>query len=191
MRLAGVLDETGRAALVRDLAARVIAAAAPLPVVVVCEGADVAHFAAEHGADVLLEPDGLGLSRSVEAGVVRLGSQGFDVVTIAHGDLALVTELVSAGREAGAGGESEVTIAPDRRLDGTNVMSVPADSGFCFAYGPGSFRRHRAEATRLGLSCRVVYDWNFAVDIDLPEDLEVLGTLEEREERAERAESGR
>ena len=40
------------------------------------------------------------------------------------------------------------TLVPDRRLDGTNVLAVPTEAGFRFAYGAGSFGRHRAEAQR-------------------------------------------
>jgi 2-phospho-L-lactate guanylyltransferase len=173
MRLAPALGESARAGLVRKLAARVVAAAAPMPVAVVCEDESVARFAADLGADVLLVSPGLGLSGSVAAGVDRLASEGIDVVTVAHGDLAMVVELSSAGRDAGEGGEGEVTIAPDRRLDGTNVITVPTRRGFRFAYGPGSFERHRAEAARIGLACRIMYDWNLALDVDLPDDLDV------------------
>ena len=48
---------------------------------------------------------------------------------------------------------------------------VPTGAGFCFAYGAGSFERHRSEAARLGVPCQLVYDRRLAIDIDLPEDL--------------------
>ena len=67
-----------------------------------------------------------------------------------------------------------VTLVPDRRRDGTNVAVVPTGAGFCFAYGAGSFERHRTEAARLGLPCQIVYDRRLALDIDLPEDLALL-----------------
>jgi 2-phospho-L-lactate guanylyltransferase (CobY/MobA/RfbA family) len=54
------------------------------------------------------------------------------------------------------------------------VAVVPAGVGFRFAYGAGSFERHRTEAARLGLPCRIVHDRRLAIDIDLPEDLALL-----------------
>jgi 2-phospho-L-lactate guanylyltransferase len=63
---------------------------------------------------------------------------------------------------------------PDRRLDGTNVACVPTRAGFDFAYGLGSFARHLAEARRLGLRTRVVYDWRLASDLDVPADLALV-----------------
>jgi 2-phospho-L-lactate guanylyltransferase len=64
-----------------------------------------------------------------------------------------------------------VTIVPDRRLDGTNVLAVPTDIGFRFAYGAGSFAAHRAEALRLGQQLRIVNDSRLGWDVDLPDDL--------------------
>ncbi len=45
---------------------------------------------------------------------------------------------------------------------------------FAFAYGPGSFRRHAAEARRLGLGLRVVRDPDLAFDVDVPADLAAI-----------------
>jgi 2-phospho-L-lactate guanylyltransferase len=175
-RLAPVLADEERAQLVRALTAHVIAAAAPLPVAVVCDDRDVAAFAEARGALVLWTP-GLGLSGAVDAGVERLAGSGFDVVTVAHGDLPLARDLAGAGRDVGEGGEAEVMLVPDRRFDGTNVATVPSRAGFRFAYGAGSFARHRTEAARIGLDCRILHDFRLASDVDLPEDLALVRSL--------------
>ncbi len=73
--------------------------------------------------------------------------------------------------------EGAITLAPDRRLDGTNVAAVPTKSGFTFAYGAHSFDRHRAETERLGLDLHVVYDPRLAADVDVPEDLHYAAHL--------------
>jgi 2-phospho-L-lactate guanylyltransferase len=152
------------------MAAKVIAAAAPLPVAVVCEDDAVARFAENLGASVIWAP-AAGLSGAVAAGVDELGRRGYDVVTVAHGDLPLAWDLPSFGRDVDEGGGTEVALVPDRHLDGTNVATIPSRSGFRFAYGPGSFERHRAEAVRVGLSCRIIHDARLAIDVDLPDDL--------------------
>jgi 2-phospho-L-lactate guanylyltransferase len=164
LRLATVLDTHAREAFARELASRVISAAAPLPVLVVCDDDDVATWATEHGASVAWTP-GLGLSAAVMAGVERLCADGVALAIVAHADLPFAAGLATLG-EAGT-----VTLVPDRRRDGTNVAAVPTGAGFCFAYGAGSFERHRLEAARLGLPCQIVYDRRLAIDIDLPEDL--------------------
>ena len=69
-------------------------------------------------------------------------------------------------------GSDVVALTPDRRRDGTNVMSVPARSGFRFAYGAGSFDAHRAEAERCGLVVVTVEAEHLAWDVDRPDDLD-------------------
>jgi len=64
-----------------------------------------------------------------------------------------------------------VTLVPDRRRDGTNVAAVPTAVTFSFAYGKGSFARHRAAAARLDLPVRIVEDAALGWDVDLPADL--------------------
>ncbi len=60
---------------------------------------------------------------------------------------------------------------PDRHGDGTNVVALPTDLAFQFAYGPGSFRRHLAAAIAARHSVRVRRDPLLAADIDTPDDL--------------------
>jgi 2-phospho-L-lactate/phosphoenolpyruvate guanylyltransferase len=169
-RLAGVLDGPSRVALARRMAASVLAAAAPLPVAVVCDDRAVADWAADHGAEVLWRP-GRGLDQAVADGVTALREAGRRRVVVAHADLPLATEL---GWVAGFPG---VTIVPDRRDDGTNVVSIPTGADFRFAYGAGSFRRHAGETRRLGLGLRVVRDAALGWDVDVPDDLAALGAL--------------
>ena len=72
-----------------------------------------------------------------------------------------------------------VALVPCHRDDGTPVLSVPTAGEFRFAYGPDSFRRHAAEARRLGLAVRVVRDRDLAFDVDVPDDLvDLAGDLE-------------
>ena len=164
LRLATVLDPPAREALARELASRVILAAAPMAVLVVCDDREVAAWAEEHGARVAWTP-GLGLSAAVMTGVEQLAGEGVELAVVAHADLPLAAGLATLG-DAGV-----VTLVPDLRRDGTNVAVVPAAAGFRFAYGAGSFERHKKEAARLGLRCQVVHDRRLAIDIDLPEDL--------------------
>lgn len=166
-RLDSILSEPERQRLVRTMAAHVVAACAPLPVAVVCDDKAVAEWAASQGATVLWEP-GQGLNGAVGAGVGRLAAAGTRWVTIAHGDLPRARGLGTLRPFDG------VTLVPDRRDDGTNVLRLPAQCDFRFAYGPGSFRAHRAEATRLGLAVRVVRDPDLAYDVDLPADVAEL-----------------
>ena len=164
VRLAPELDPPARADLARRMAGVVVAAAAPLPVCVVCDSPVVRAWAVEHEARVIWTP-GLGLNGAVQAAVDQLATEGVDVVVVAHGDLPLATRLEWVAATPG------VTIVPDRRHEGTNVLAVPTAIGFRFAYGAGSFERHRAEATRLHQQVRIVNDPRLGWDVDLPDDL--------------------
>ena len=86
MRLASVLGPEQRAALARKMAEHVLAAAAPLPVVVVCDDEEVATWARSRGARTLPEP-GLGLNGAVNAAVAQLCAEGYNRLVVAHSDL--------------------------------------------------------------------------------------------------------
>lgn len=169
-RLAPALDPAARAELARRMAERVLAAATPLPVTVVCDDAEVAAWARARGAAVVDEP-GRGLNGAVAAGVAFLEAAGATEVVVAHADLPAARDLAAVTGFAG------ISLVPDRRRDGTNVVCVPAGSGFRFAYGAGSFRRHCAEAARTGLPWRVVEEPALAWDVDLPADLVGAATV--------------
>jgi 2-phospho-L-lactate/phosphoenolpyruvate guanylyltransferase len=164
VRLAPALDDPSRAALARGMARIVVAAAGPLPVAVVCDDEEVAEWARSVGAQVFWRPE-RGLNGAVADGVSRFGAEGFERIIVAHADLPLAEDLAWVADHDG------VTLVPDRRDDGTNVICVPTGVGFEFSYGPHSFGRHLAEAERLGLSHRVVREPRLGWDIDTPGDL--------------------
>jgi len=163
-RLGSSLTGEERQALVRRMAERVIAAAAPLPVAVVCDDTEVADWARMHGALVVWEP-GRGLDGAVEEGTQRLAAMGVEWITVAHGDLPLAVGLGDLPPFDG------ITLVPDRRDDGTNVVNLPAGCGFRFSYGPGSFQRHLGECSRIGMPVSVLRSPALAFDVDWPADL--------------------
>ncbi len=166
-RLATLLDEEQRAELARAMASRVVAAAVGLPVTIVCDDDDVAVWAETLGASVLWRP-GVGLNEAVSDGVSVLADR-YDEIIVTHADLPLARDL-SLVR-----GFTGITLVPDRRRDGTNIICLPSRCGFRFAYGVASFMRHCDEANRIGQPLRVLYDENLAWDIDTPDDLLALG----------------
>jgi hypothetical protein len=94
-RLHQAMTGPERAELARAMADRVLAAAHPLPLAVVCDDVDVAEWARAWGALVVWEP-GRGLNGAVEAGVAHLGHAGVVQVTVAHADLPHATDLETA-----------------------------------------------------------------------------------------------
>lgn len=164
LRLAPALSPERRQHLARAMATRVVRSAAGLPAAVVCDDAEVAEWATSLGALVLWEP-GRGLNAAVQAGVGQLRDLGVRAVIVAAGDLPLATDLRWVVDFDG------ITLVPDRRMDGTNVIGLPAETPFAFSYGPGSFARHLELAAATGTPLRVVHSEPLAWDVDLPEDL--------------------
>lgn len=163
-RLGAALAETDRRALVQTMAARVIAAAAPLPAAVVCDDSEVADWARAQGALVVWEP-GRGLNGAVEAGVRRLADLGVDWVTVVHADLPLAERIAFLEPFDG------ITLVPDLQDNGTNLVRLPVACGFHFSYGPGSFGRHLEECARLAVAANVVRRPELSFDVDWPSDL--------------------
>lgn len=162
-RLAGALSVEDRRQLARAMAEVVVRAALGLPVWIVTENAEVTEWAPTVDA-LAVAVDRTGLTSSVSTATQVASDHGFARAIIAHSDLPYAVDLTIVD---GPG----LAIAPDRRRDGSNVLSVPTGAGFRFAYGPGSFHAHLAEADRLGLSVDVVDIPGLAWDVDDPDDL--------------------
>lgn len=64
-------------------------------------------------------------------------------------------------------------IAPDRHGTGTNALSLPTQAGawFPFAFGEGSFARHRKLGLDMGMAVMPVHSPGLSRDIDEPADL--------------------
>ncbi len=163
-RLGDELDTEDRADLMQGLAAGVLAAAGGHRCWVVCDDRRVAQFALAHGAEVIWR--GGGLNNAVQLAVEQLSREGFSRVIVCHGDLATPSSFKEFDPT-----DDRLVIAGDRRGDGSNVVSVPTDVDFTFAYGPGSFHRHLEEARRCGLDVGTVD--TLQLDVDTPEDLEL------------------
>jgi 2-phospho-L-lactate guanylyltransferase len=168
-RLAEQLDAGRRAVLARRLADGVAEAAGVLPVVVVTSADDVRDWALGRSLDVLDDPGSL--DGAARAGCDHLLDRGCARAIVAHADLPWATDLTPLARDAG---RPIVALVPCHRDDGTTVISVPTATPFDFAYGPGSYRRHVAEARRRGYGVRVVRDATLAFDVDVPADLAAL-----------------
>jgi 2-phospho-L-lactate guanylyltransferase len=165
-RLAAALDDDARIALARRMADAVVQAAGARPVVVVSSAPEVAAWCAANDLERLDDPGSL--DAAAAAGRVWTRERGLLRVVVVHGDLPFASSLDDV---AGDGDARVAVLVPDHRNDGTPVCALPADAPFGFAYGPGSFARHVAEARRVGLEVRVVRDDNLGFDVDVPEDL--------------------
>ena len=164
-RLTGVLGDGDRARLAEWMASGVLDVVAEIPTFVACDDDDVATWASRMGAQVIWGA-GLGLNGAVDDGVEHIIANGYDHVLVRHADLALPSGLVDVPREGC------ITLVPDRRHDGTNVMSFPASHPLRASYGGGSFARHLEQALAVeSVPVEVRSDPQLSLDLDTPRDL--------------------
>ncbi len=163
-RLRGVVPDDQRARLARWMAELVLDACDGFERFVACDDPAVREWAEAHGATVVWGPE-LGLNRAVDDGVAEIARRGFDHVIVSHADLPLPAALPHVARPG------TITLVPDRRLDGTNVMSFPVAERIAASYGGGSFRRHLADAERSAVSVEIRRDHFLSIDLDTVDDL--------------------
>jgi FO synthase len=178
-RLGEALEPNSRRALVLAMLDDVLAALASVPalerIIVVTGDPDVAGYATAHGADIASEPDGADMNAAIAFGLRKAASEGAARALIVPADLPLATptDIEAVLRAANIGGGA---IVPDASGEGTNALLVPLPAPFAPAFGHASFARHRESAVSAGVDLVVVHRDGLARDIDLPADLEQLGT---------------
>ncbi len=164
-----------RPALAAEMARRVLAALSAARglagVLVVTGDAAARALAAEHGAQVVEEPELLGHSAAARLGVARASDQGARRVLLVPGDCPLlephdVDGLLERHPRPG------VVVVPDHHGTGTNALLLQPPGAIAPAFGPGSCERHVALARAAG--CDVVVDAapaGLVQDVDTPDDL--------------------
>ncbi|MFQ5894666.1 MAG: 2-phospho-L-lactate guanylyltransferase [Nitrospinota bacterium] len=179
-RLAGLLSARERRALVRWMLERVLRAlleaTAVDRVLVVSRDAEVLEAVRSAGALTLLER-GEGLNGALAAARRRAAQWGADSLLVIPADLPLlapddVDALVGAAEDGAA-----VVAAPCPVDGGTNALLLRPPGALPFAFGEGSFERHRSLARKRGLTFATHHSPPLALDIDRAEDLEKLRAL--------------
>jgi 2-phospho-L-lactate guanylyltransferase len=70
-----------------------------------------------------------------------------------------------------------VVIAPDRHEKGTNALLISPAGLIEYDFGEGSFHRHCARARKAGVRLEIVKLPSLGLDLDLPEDLELINKM--------------
>jgi 2-phospho-L-lactate guanylyltransferase len=194
-RLAGVLSAPERAQLFEamvDDVLNVLTAQSGIERVVICSRDRAAVWLARYYEVEFLHEDQLpaaALARSpgalnavVNAAARRCYAQGATDLLVVHGDLPLLndTELSHFIERHQAQAGSAVTIAPDRRHSGTNLLAWRGLPEFTTFYGIDSLQQHCAQARALGVEPTLCDLPGASCDIDEPEDLMLLLQAAER-----------
>jgi 2-phospho-L-lactate guanylyltransferase len=160
-----------------------LASAAELDLTIVVTNEDsVREIAREHRALVIADTAQTGQSAAVALGIVRALAEGVERVLCVPGDCPALdpeelSQLLVAGRsdgEAGAPGEPEVVIVPDRHGTGTNGLLLSPPDAIEPSFGPDSCERHRGLAKAAGVACRIERPSSLLLDVDTGADLAAL-----------------
>ena len=174
-RLAAALDPEQRQALAGVLLDRVLTALSrlrePVEVRVVTDSDDVEARARGRGVGVIREPGGRGEAAAVDVATAISLAEGCDRQLVIPADLAAPDPRELDALLARRLPPPSVILVPATGDDGTNaILSSPPDA-IPFLFGPSSFERHQAAATRFGVRCEVMRLPSLVLDIDTPEDL--------------------
>jgi 2-phospho-L-lactate guanylyltransferase (CobY/MobA/RfbA family) len=71
-----------------------------------------------------------------------------------------------------------VVIAPDRHEKGTNALLISPSGLIEYDFGEDSFQRHCELVRKVGARLEIVNLPNLGLDLDVPEDLELIRNLE-------------
>jgi 2-phospho-L-lactate guanylyltransferase len=181
-RLATRLDAEERRDLVARLVRRTVEAAVGtwgiVETIVVTPDPDVRSIALEAGARPLRQ-GGTGLNEGLEEARAEATAAGADAVLVLPVDLPLVDRMQLDGVIAPlrAPGRPLVVLVPDRHERGTNVLLVAPPDAIPFAFG-GDSRAAHAEAARAAGARYVELDGPLTLDLDTPDDLLQLETIE-------------
>jgi 2-phospho-L-lactate guanylyltransferase len=143
-------------------------------VMVISRDPQALGVARECGARTLLENGQPELNGALTRAAMLANTFRAHGVLVVPADLPLlnvedVQDMAVLGRKTPG-----VVIAPDRRREGTNALLLAPPDLIPFDYGPGSYVRHLKRALDTGVTVQVFERESLALDMDYPEDLELL-----------------
>ncbi len=180
-RLAGLLSEEQRTHLNRFLLEHTLVTLNEISdienTLVVSRDPAALALTRSMGCRTVLEDGAPQFNTALQRATIVAQAQGARAVLVLPADLPLIEPsdlraLLSQGNPPPV-----VVITPDRRLDGTNCLFINPAGLIQYGFGTGSFQRHCARATEAGARLEIIHSDRFGLDLDLPEDLELVGGL--------------
>jgi len=178
-RLAGTLSEDERTHLNQLLLEHTLQTLTNLKeieqILVVSRDPAALALAREHGARTVRETAGSPqLNTALTRATVVAQVYATRGVLVVPADLPLMTREDVLALVERATNPPVVVIAPDRREEGTNALLICPAGLIEYDFGPGSFRRHCERAQAAGARLEVVTLPSLGLDLDLPEDLDMV-----------------
>ncbi len=180
-RLAGTLTEDERTALNQELLEHTLKILSSLKeldqVLVVSRDPQALTIARNHGAKTVQEDGQPHLNTALARATVMAQVHSIRGILVLPADLPLLTPDDVRALIDRAAKPPVVVIAPDRHGKGTNALLMVPAGQIEFDFGEGSFHRHCARAKKSGARLEIVELPSLGLDLDLPEDLEMIRKL--------------
>jgi 2-phospho-L-lactate guanylyltransferase len=181
-RLAGALSEDERTDLNRSLLQNTLKTLSELKeveeVLVISRDPHALTIARNYGARTVREDGQPELNTALKRATVVAQVYATGAVLILPADLPLVTSDDILALIERAGEPPTVVIAPDRHGTGTNALLISPSGLIEYDFGENSFQRHCQRAKEAGARLEIVNLPSLGLDLDLPEDLELIRQFE-------------
>ena len=181
-RLSGTLSEDERAQLNQDMlehTLRTLTESKELEqVLVVSRDPHALTIARNLGARTVLEDGQPHLNTALTRATVVAKVYATRGVLVLPADLPLLSHDDVLALIERASQPPVVVIAPDRHEQGTNALLMSPAGIIEYDFGEGSYRRHCERAKKAGVRLEIVELPSLGLDLDLPEDLELVRKME-------------
>ena len=181
-RLAGALTEDERTELNRSLLQNTLKTLTELreleEVLVISRDPAALTIARNYGARTVREDGQSELNTALKRATVIAQIYATRGVLVLPADLPLISRqdvLTLIGRGVDP---PVIVIAPDRHEKGTNALLISPSGLIEYDFGENSFQRHCERAKNAGARLEIVNLPNLGLDLDLPEDLELIRKME-------------
>lgn len=181
-RLAGALSEDERTELNRTLLEHTLKTLSGLKeleeVLVISRDPQALTIARNHGARTVREDGQPELNTALKRATVIAQVYATRGVLVLPADLPLITREDVLTLIQHVDDPPVVVIAPDRHGKGTNALLMSPSGLIEYDFGEDSFQRHCERVRESGARLEIVDLPSLGLDLDVPEDLEIIRTLE-------------
>ncbi len=177
-RLAEVLTQDERADLNQRLLIHTLDTLTAIPeieqVLVVSRDQSALAIARDHGARTVQENGAPKLNVALTRATIVAKTYATRGVLVIPADLPLITAEDIKSMLDKAKDPPVVVVAPDRHRQGTNALLVCPAGLIEYEFGPDSFKLHCEKTNQIGARLEICELPSLALDMDLPEDLEIV-----------------
>ena len=181
-RLAGALSEDERTQLNRTLLEHTLKTLSGIreleEVLVISRDPQALTIARNHGARTVREDGQPELNTALKRATVIAQVYATRGVLVLPADLPLITREDVLTLIQHADEPPVVVIAPDRHGKGTNALLMSPSGLIEYDFGENSFQRHCDRVRESGARLEIVDLPSLGLDLDVPEDLEIIRNLE-------------